>query len=250
MPDIDYHQMYSRLVDEVTSIYQANQKRIHKGLWGMIIVLVLYLTLLFVTQGSKVIILLLWIMTMFALAAYLITIEYLNDELKKKLEHITQIEQNFGPEEADVLAVENLAKLRSFIESPPSLVDVIANKLEMEIKADSDAAPYAEPDGAATEAQIEDELEAELIEEELASGYSDTQEPEQSGYDTIAADGARPDTAAAGGAVPAVSDPADTPSAMPEAASDGSDDPSGLPDASGDSEEGSSKQDSSEVCVL
>lgn len=250
MPDIDYHQMYSRLVDEVTSIYQANQKRIHKGLWGMIIVLVLYLTLLFVTQGSKVIILLLWIMTMFALAAYLITIEYLNDELKKKLEHITQIEQNFGPEEADVLAVENLAKLRSFIESPPSLVDVIANKLEMEIKADSDAAPYAEPDGAATEAQIEDELEAELIEEELASGYSDTQEPEQSGYDTIAADGARPDTAAVGGAVPAVSDPADTPSAMPEAASDGSDDPSGLPDASGDSEEGSSKQDSSEVCVL
>ena len=36
----------------------------------MIIVLVLYLTLLFVTQGSKVIILLLWIMTMFALAAF------------------------------------------------------------------------------------------------------------------------------------------------------------------------------------
>lgn len=250
MPDIDYHQMYSRLVDEVTSIYQANQKRIHKGLWGMIIVLVLYLTLLFVTQGSKVIILLLWIMTMFALAAYLITIEYLNDELKKKLEHITQIEQDFGPAEADVLAVENLAKLRSFIESPPSLVDVIANKLEMEIKADSDAAPYAEPDGAAAEAQIEEELEAELIEEELASGYSDTQEPEQSGYDTIAADGARPDTAAAGDAVPAVSDPADTPSSTPEAASDGSDDPSGLPDVSVDSEEDSSKQDSSEVCVL
>lgn len=250
MPDIDYHQMYSRLVDEVTSIYQANQKRIHKGLWGMIIVLVLYLTLLFVTQGSKVIILLLWIMTMFALAAYLITIEYLNDELKKKLEHITQIEQDFGPAEADVLAVENLAKLRSFIESPPSLVDVIANKLEMEIKADSDAAPYAEPDGAAAEAQIEEELEAEIIEEELASGYSDTQEPEQSGYDTIAADGARPDTAAAGDAVPAVSDPADTPSSTPEAASDGSDDPSGLPDVSVDSEEDSSKQDSSEVCVL
>ena len=120
----------------------------------------------------------------------------------------------------------------------------------MEIKADSDAAPYAEPDGAAAEAQIEEELEAELIEEELASGYSDTQEPEQSGFDTIAADGAAPDTSADGDAEPAVSDPADTPSAAPEAASDGSDDPSGLPDASGDSEEDSSRQDSSEVCVL
>ena len=50
----------------------------------MVIVLVLYLTLLFVTQGSKVIILLLWIMTMFALAAYLIAVEYLNHELKKE----------------------------------------------------------------------------------------------------------------------------------------------------------------------
>ena len=96
MPDSRYHQMFDRLVSEVTAIHQANQQRIHKGLWGMVVVLVLYLTLLFVTQGSKVIILLLWIMTMFALAAYLIAVEYLNHELKKKLEHITQMELDRG----------------------------------------------------------------------------------------------------------------------------------------------------------
>ena len=87
MQESNYHEMYDRLVEEVTALHQANQRRIHKGLWGMIIVLVLYLVLLFVTNGSKVIILLLWIMTMFALAAYLISLEYLNFELEKKLRH-------------------------------------------------------------------------------------------------------------------------------------------------------------------
>ena len=96
MQESNYHEMYDRLVEEVTALHQANQRRIHKGLWGMIIVLVLYLVLLFVTKGSKVIILLLWIMTMFALAAYLISLEYLNFELEKKLRHITQMEHDFG----------------------------------------------------------------------------------------------------------------------------------------------------------
>lgn len=130
MPDSRYHQMFDRLVSEVTAIHQANQQRIHKGLWGMVVVLVLYLTLLFVTQGSKVIILLLWIMTMFALAAYLIAVEYLNHELKKKLEHITQMELDLGPTAADVVAETNLAKLRAMITATPSLVDVILRRLE------------------------------------------------------------------------------------------------------------------------
>ena len=126
------HEMYDRLLEEFSSLYQANQKRIHRGLWGMIVVLVLYLTLLFITQGEKVIILLLWIMTMFALAAYLVTIEYLNHELEKKIEHITMTEQNLGPSGADVIAESNIAKLRSMIAEKPSLVDAILHHLESE----------------------------------------------------------------------------------------------------------------------
>ena len=135
------HEMYDRLLEEFSSLYQANQKRIHRGLWGMIVVLVLYLTLLFITQGEKVIILLLWIMTMFALAAYLVTIEYLNHELEKKIEHITMTEQNLGPSGADVIAESNIAKLRSMIAEKPSLVDAILHHLESE--ADNTAVPAA-----------------------------------------------------------------------------------------------------------
>ena len=164
MPDSRYHQMFDRLVSEVTAIHQANQQRIHKGLWGMVIVLVLYLTLLFVTQGSKVIILLLWIMTMFALAAYLIAVEYLNHELKKKLEHITQMELDLGPTAADPVAEANLAKLRGMIAATPSLVDVILRRLENDAQsapATEESTPEGEMAVAEAVAIVENTIEVE-----------------------------------------------------------------------------------------
>lgn len=164
MPDSRYHQMFDRLVSEVTAIHQANQQRIHKGLWGMVIVLVLYLTLLFVTQGSKIIILLLWIMTMFALAAYLIAVEYLNHELKKKLEHITQMELDLGPTAADPVAEANLAKLRGMIAATPSLVDVILRRLENDAQsapATEESTPEGEMAVAEAVAIVENTIEAE-----------------------------------------------------------------------------------------
>ncbi len=167
MPDSRYHQMFDRLVSEVTAIHQANQQRIHKGLWGMVIVLVLYLTLLFVTQGSKVIILLLWIMTMFALAAYLIAVEYLNHELKKKLEHITQMELDLGPTAADPVAEANLAKLRGMIAATPSLVDVILRRLENDAQsapATEESTPEGEMAVAEAVAIVENTIEAEAEE--------------------------------------------------------------------------------------
>ena len=194
MPDSRYHQMFDRLVSEVTAIHQANQQRIHKGLWGMVVVLVLYLTLLFVTQGSKVIILLLWIMTMFALAAYLIAVEYLNHELKKKLEHITQMELDLGPTAADVVAEANLAKLRGMIAATPSLVDVILRRLESD--AESSAI-----DGAAAVEEAAD-LVASTIELEAAQASTQDAETESTAAGT-------PDTDSAVSADNAPAEPAE-----------------------------------------
>lgn len=126
MSNESYHELYDRLVSEVTALHRANRRRISKGLLGMIIVLFLYLILLFVTQGEKVIILLLWIITMFALAAYLITVEYLNYELKKKLQSITQTEHDFFPDSLEIV----------------DAVDAI--KAEIAEKIEAEAAPAAE----------------------------------------------------------------------------------------------------------
>ena len=61
MSEHSYHKLYDRLVDEVKTLYYANQVRIHKGLWALIISTVLFLTIMFITNGSKVIFLLMWI---------------------------------------------------------------------------------------------------------------------------------------------------------------------------------------------
>ena len=49
--------------------------------------------LMFLAEGNKVFTLMLWILSMFAVAAYLIAVEYADYELQKKLEEITQMEQ-------------------------------------------------------------------------------------------------------------------------------------------------------------
>ena len=53
MSEHSYHKLYDRLVDEVKTLYYANQVRIHKGLWALIISTVLFLTIMFITNGSK-----------------------------------------------------------------------------------------------------------------------------------------------------------------------------------------------------
>ena len=240
MQESNYHEMYDRLVEEVTALHQANQRRIHKGLWGMIIVLVLYLVLLFVTNGSKVIILLLWIMTMFALAAYLISLEYLNFELEKKLRHITQMEHNFGRSAADVVAEENLEKLRGFIAASPSLAGIIVDRIEAaqakasEAPQDTTLTPQeAQPAYASAEYETDAIETAEAAEEDAYTPLTQetpiaTAMPEEA-YDPAAAEEAY---------TPAMLEESEAPVNTPDEAQD-------APAASGEGE----RKEEAEVCV-
>ena len=49
--------------------------------------------LMFLAEGNKVFTLMLWIAAMFGVASYLIAVEYADYELQKKVEQITQMEQ-------------------------------------------------------------------------------------------------------------------------------------------------------------
>lgn len=93
MQDEKYSQLYERLMEQVAQQHRNNQQRVRKGLWGLPCVTVLFLLLVMLTDGSKNIYLLLWITTMFALAAYLISVEYADYELQQKLTEVTQLEQ-------------------------------------------------------------------------------------------------------------------------------------------------------------
>ena len=84
--------MYQRLLGEVSDLRQGNRRRIRKGLWALVGVTVGLLALVFISQGSKVIFLLLWIVSMFGIAAYLIAVEYVDYEMQNKVKKITQKE--------------------------------------------------------------------------------------------------------------------------------------------------------------
>ena len=88
----EYQELYDRLLDEVRTLHKNNRRRIRNGMRMLLVVSVGLMLLMFLAQGNKVFTLMLWIFSMFAVAAYLIAVEYADYELQKKLEQITQME--------------------------------------------------------------------------------------------------------------------------------------------------------------
>ena len=89
----EYHELYDRLMAEVAALHQSNRRRIRSGMRMLVVVTVGLMLLMFLAEGNKVFTLMLWIAAMFGVASYLIAVEYADYELQKKVEEITQMEQ-------------------------------------------------------------------------------------------------------------------------------------------------------------
>ena len=89
----DYQELYDRLLEEVSTLHRNNRRRIRVGMRMLLAVTLGLMLLMFLAGGNKVFTLMLCILSMFAVAAYLIAVEYADYELQKKLENITQMEQ-------------------------------------------------------------------------------------------------------------------------------------------------------------
>lgn len=87
-----YERMYDILLDYEQKIHLKNQKRIRVGLKCLIIIPLIFLILLFWTGSSKTIFLVLWIVSLFILAAYLIFVEYGDYKLQEKLNELVDRE--------------------------------------------------------------------------------------------------------------------------------------------------------------
>ena len=93
----EYQELYDRLIHEVSTLHQTNRRRIRNGMRMLVAVTLGLMLLRFLAEGNKVFTLMLWILSMFTVAAYLIAVEYADYELQKKIEDITQREQeSFG----------------------------------------------------------------------------------------------------------------------------------------------------------
>lgn len=92
MDENKYSQLYQALLQEVLQFHNGNQRRIRKGMLSLLLVPLVFLVLLFLSEGSRVIFLLLWIVSMFGIAAYLIAVEYIDYEMQNKVKKITKKE--------------------------------------------------------------------------------------------------------------------------------------------------------------
>lgn len=86
---IKYKEIYDMIIEYERKIHIKNEKRIKIGLRCIIIIPMIFLFLLFVTESSKVIFLILWIVSLFVIASYLIAVEYMDYNLQKKIKEFT-----------------------------------------------------------------------------------------------------------------------------------------------------------------
>ena len=83
-------EMYDKLVGYEKTIHEQNQKRIKIGLRCIYIVPLFFLVLLMIVpDSSKIIFLVLWIVSLFAIAVYLIGVEYVDYKLQEKMNEIS-----------------------------------------------------------------------------------------------------------------------------------------------------------------
>lgn len=83
-------EMYDKLVGYEKTIHEQNQKRIKIGLRCIYIIPLFFLVLLMIVpDGSKIIFLVLWIVSLFAIAVYLIGVEYVDYKLQEKMNEIS-----------------------------------------------------------------------------------------------------------------------------------------------------------------
>lgn len=83
-----YEAIYEKVLDYERQLHLKNQKRIRIGLKCLWIIPLIFLFFLFWTDSNKVVFLILWIVSLFVLASYLIVVEYMDFNLQAQLREL------------------------------------------------------------------------------------------------------------------------------------------------------------------
>lgn len=91
-----YEELYTELLGRGEMLHQSNKKRIRRGIIILIILPFVLEFIRWMTDSDKVVFLIIWIIIMFVLSAYLISIEYLDYTIEETLRDVTDTEADFG----------------------------------------------------------------------------------------------------------------------------------------------------------
>ncbi|MBQ6370849.1 MAG: hypothetical protein IJJ21_04640 [Firmicutes bacterium] len=100
--DNRYEQLYTNMREYTQQLHRRNKSRIKYGTIILILLPLILGTIRWLTNSDKTFFLLIWVFCMFLLSAYLIGVEYLDHSIRKKMEELTDREDDFG----DLLEVD------------------------------------------------------------------------------------------------------------------------------------------------
>lgn len=94
--DLDYEALYDRLFERGEALHRSNRKRIRVGLIFLAVFTVAMIFIRWMTDSDRVVFMVIWVVGMFAASIYLVSVEYIDDSLRKTLEEVTERETSFG----------------------------------------------------------------------------------------------------------------------------------------------------------
>lgn len=174
---VSYQELYREMIEEMEIMHKDNLHRIKIGFRSILIVPTIFMLMLFFTASSKTVFLILWIVSMFIIAIYLVIVEYSDYKLQARINKATDKE-----------GTQATSMIRETIESNKNAMHELLmreeSKLpfkfssEEETDDDLDAAEY-EIDYDSDNEELED-VESGLEVDELDSGGLSADD-----YDTI-----------------------------------------------------------------
>ncbi len=81
-------QAFEKIMEYENRIHEKNQQRIKIGLRLVIIIPLIFLAVMFKLDSSKVVFLVLWIVSLFGISLYLIVVEYMDYQMQEKLREL------------------------------------------------------------------------------------------------------------------------------------------------------------------
>lgn len=126
--DSRYEELYQQLLERGLDMHMHNKRRTRNGMILLLLLPVILGVMLWVTGSDKIVFLIIWVLCMFALSIYLITIEYIDDAVEKTLEEVSEREADFdelfpGTEQLSERIVERREMIRGKIQARRSKED-------------------------------------------------------------------------------------------------------------------------------
>ena len=127
---MDYKKAFEQYKDYQQELHEKNQKKIQVGLKVNILLPLIFLGLSFFVQGSKLVFLILWIVSLFGIASYLVYVEFTDYNLQEQLKEFSG-QTDMEPE---ILIGEKVELAEAQVSQKMDKIDAIIDEEKQKVK--------------------------------------------------------------------------------------------------------------------